>query len=205
MDKQIYQYSEDLFLFGEVLKKQTNFDYKLLTTWDSYMKSGFFRYSVHNSPNTRIIPGKIGYIAQLQTNRATLRRQPQSMTNLKQMFDSTRFNFSKINEEQELIFEIKKTDRELNDGRDLLIINNSPLDVGHCLLVPQVEKCSNQVLTEYSILLALETTLMSGSNLKLAFNSLCAYASVNHLHWHVYYTQYLLPLQRFWTRRWHSA
>ena len=40
--------------------------------------------------------------------------------------------------------------------------------------------------------------MLSGlSNFKAAFNSLCAYASVNHLHWHTYYMtpQFPLPIE----------
>ena len=45
-----------------------------------------------------------------------------------------------------------------------------------------------QVMTAEAINLAVDTILLSGvKNLKAAFNSLCAYASVNHLHWHLYY------------------
>ena len=51
-------------------------------------------------------------------------------------------------------------------------------------------KKNPQVLTLYSIRLAIRTVLLSGvKNLKAAFNSLCAFASVNHLHWHLYYLQ----------------
>ena len=47
------------------------------------------------------------------------------------------------------------------------------------------------------ILLILECRLvmLSGlANFKAAFNSLCAYASVNHLHWHIYYMAPKFPL-----------
>ena len=30
-------------------------------------------------------------------------------------------------------------------GRDIVIINVSPIDLGHCLLVPQMESCLPQV------------------------------------------------------------
>ena len=74
------------------------------------------------------------------------------------------------------------------EASDLILINVSPIDFGHCLLVPSVEECLPQVLTERSVCLALKMTLLSGcSTFKVAFNSLCAYASVNHLHWHLYY------------------
>ena len=47
-----------------------------------------------------------------------------------------------------------------------------------------------QVLTRHAIHLALETVLLSGrSNFKAGFNSLCAFATVNHLHWHLFYLQ----------------
>ena len=51
-------------------------------------------------------------------------------------------------------------------------------------------KTTPQVLTLHSIRLAIQTVLLSGvKNFKAAFNSLCAFASVNHLHWHLYYLQ----------------
>merc|ERR1719495_795544 len=52
------------------------------------------------------------------------------------------------------------------------------------------------VLTLHAITLALEVMILSSSpNIKLAFNSLCAYASVNHLHWHLYYQPTSLAVQ----------
>ncbi len=59
------------------------------------------------------------------------------------------------------------------------------------------------MLTEHSIRLALKTVLLSGvKNFKAAFNSLCAYASVNHLHWHLYYLQgHSLKLETLPARR----
>ena len=52
------------------------------------------------------------------------------------------------------------------------------------------------VLTVYSITLALEVMNLSTSpHIKIAFNSLCAYASVNHLHLHLHYQEYKLAVQ----------
>ena len=119
------------------------------------------------------------------------------MLSLRQPFDPAQFNFTKINEEREAMFVMKKCGRnEEGRGRDLLIINVSPLEYSHCLLVPDIDGCRNQVLTESSIGLAIETVLLSASpNFHVGFNSLCAFASVNHLHWHCYYNQYLLRIQ----------
>ncbi len=70
------------------------------------------------------------------------------------------------------------------------MINVSPLEFGASLLIPKLESCLPQVLTADSIRLAIRTVLLSGvKNFKAAFNSLCAYASVNHQHWHLYYLQ----------------
>ena len=64
------------------------------------------------------------------------------------------------------------------------------------MLVPELASCLPQMLTRHALLLALSTIRRSASpNIKLAFNSLCAYASVNHLHWHLYYQSHLLPCQ----------
>ena len=52
------------------------------------------------------------------------------------------------------------------------------------------------VLTVYSVKLALDVINLSNSpHTKIAFNSLCAYASVNHLHWHLYYQHHQFPVQ----------
>ena len=37
--------------------------------------------------------------------------------------------------------------------------------------------------------------LSESRDIKLAFNSLCGYASVNHLHFHLYYQSHILPVQ----------
>ena len=43
---------------------------------------------------------------------------------------------------------------------------------------------------------ALDMMYLSNSpNIKIAFNSLCGYASVNHLHFHLYYQSHRLPVQ----------
>ena len=71
---------------------------------------------------------------------------------------------------------------------DHCIINVSPIEYGHCLFIPQVKQNHPQILNLHSIQSALKLMLLSRSkSFKLAFNSLCAYASVNHLHWHLYY------------------
>jgi len=201
-DSNTFDYNDELLIFKDVEKTSlSGFDKMLRDKWDYYMEKGFFRYSME-TPETRIMKGKLSFLAQLQTNRASLRRQPQSMDSLRQPFNHSQFNFTKIKEDKELIFKLHNKDLDSSSrssqssSRDLLIINVSPLEYGHCLLVPQVEDCLPQVQTEYSVLLALKVMLLSGSGtFRMGFNSLCAYASVNHLHWHCYYTNHFLKLQ----------
>jgi len=65
-----------------------------------------------------------------------------------------------------------------------------------CLLYLRQDAVVFHVLTNHSILLSLEVMKLSTSpHIKMAFNSLCAYASVNHLHWHLYYQPHNLPTQ----------
>ncbi|KAK7504796.1 hypothetical protein BaRGS_00003824 [Batillaria attramentaria] len=83
-----------------------------------------------------------------------------------------------------------------SEERHALVINVSPMEYGHTLLVPQIDQCLPQVLTETSIRVALEMTLLSKHRgLRMGFNSLCAFASVNHLHLHAYYLEHELVVE----------
>ncbi|XP_059090867.1 GDP-D-glucose phosphorylase 1-like [Tigriopus californicus] len=71
---------------------------------------------------------------------------------------------------------------------------NQHMDAGHFRYPfsspEKINERRPQLLTETSIQVAFETMLLSGSSsLRLGFNSLCAYASVNHQHWHMYYLE----------------
>ncbi|XP_076463420.1 GDP-D-glucose phosphorylase 1-like isoform X2 [Babylonia areolata] len=80
--------------------------------------------------------------------------------------------------------------------RHALVINVSPMEYGHCLLVPQIDCCLPQIVTETSVNVALEMLLLSHHRgYRLGFNSLCAFASVNHLHYHAYYLEYELVVE----------
>ena len=63
--------------------------------------------------------------------------------------------------------------------------------MNHTLLVPRVKNCNNQVLNQYGINFAVEVCLLTKSaNSIIGFNSLKSYASVNHLHFHLFYSNY---------------
>lgn len=167
---------------------KTRFDELVETRWNHHMKSGHFRYAF-SSPESKILPGKYGFLAQLNYNRAHNRRPPQSMSSLKQPYNEEGFNFTKIDPNRELVCNlINRTDEK--QLKHCLIINVSPLEKCSSLLVPELNAGRPQLLTETAIQVAFETILLSGSSsLRLGFNSLCAFASVNHQHWHLYYLE----------------
>lgn len=174
----------------------SEFDKQLRRSWDEKMKNGHFRYHL-DKVETKIIPGSLRYVAQLNVKRATERRPPQNITIVNQKFDEKLFNFTKVKEE-EIIFDLKKVGakKELTNGhteddkRNVIMVNVSPLEYGHILIVPDINAYNPQLVTEYSFKLSLECLLLSKhKGFRVGFNSLCAMASVNHQHVHAYYLE----------------
>lgn len=165
------------------------FDKELQERWNAALDVGCFAYRLNNLEG-RVIPGKYQVFVQLNEMRFNKRRQPQKMESVSQPFNPAAFNFTKVQSE-EILFELCPNHRTVSDDHHLMIINKSPLEYGHSLVAPSVYSCLPQVLTEESMLLALETSLLSSHRgFHVGFNSLCAHASVNHLHFHTWYSEY---------------
>ena len=154
------------------IENQLNIDNIILSRWNAAMNNGFFRfvffggkinlkfwqwedyscrYSI-DSVREKVLPGKFRFLVQYQPNRSTNRRPPQNMTSVSQEFNPDKFNFTRINQEKELVCELRNKDCDKSPGsqtvaeaRDVVIINVSPIDLGHCLLVPELESCRPQV------------------------------------------------------------
>lgn len=161
------------------------FDKLLKSKWTGVQNSDVFRYIVtEDSLETKIIPGDYKFVAQLNPERGTLRRKPQESFSLKMPFNPNGFNFTKIKKE-ELLFKFNLKNSPLSAS---VIINNSPIEFCNSLMVPALKNCQPQVLTRESLKLALCMVALSGQkSFRMGFNSLGAAASVNHLHWHMYY------------------
>lgn len=173
--------------------RNSEFDIRLQSQWNSAVEKGYFRYRL-NIKHSKILPGKYSFLAQLSTDRHVNRRVPEEITCISQPFDATKFNFTKVKNE-EYLFEIKNKSAADFVGH-FIIINVSPLEYGHTLLLPALFSCLPQVATLESVQLILEVLLLSGSPaLRVGFNGLCAYASVNHLHYHLYYLQHCMLLE----------
>ncbi|XP_072241290.1 GDP-D-glucose phosphorylase 1 [Leuresthes tenuis] len=182
----------------------TKFDTTIRVSWTDRMDRGLFRYHLGDL-ETRVLPGPCGYVAQLNIQRGIERRKPQEILSIQQEFNASQFNFNKINPE-EVIFEmIKNTDggTALPDEEELprpcrmvVLINVSPLEFGHCLFVPDPSRCFPQILTRSAVQVGIESVLLSSDpGFRVGFNSLGAFASVNHLHLHGYYLEHELMIE----------
>lgn len=191
----------------ETLEKLSKFDKRLRSTWTEKMEHGLFRYPLGDL-KTRILPGPYGFVAQLNIMRGQERRKPQQILSIRQRFDSEQFNFNKIHS-HEILFQMSKqnsneadvepqfkditsrcNENGLEGARDkvIVVINVSPLEFGHCLFIPEPTHCMPQVLTASVIQTGIESVFLSAdSGFRVGFNSLGAFASVNHLHLHGYY------------------
>lgn len=162
------------------------------------MERKLFKYSMDDLP-TRIIPGQLKYVAQLNVKRATEKRKAQEILHIQQEFNAEQFNFNKVNAE-EILFEMTKVggrdEKKDKAGKMLVLINVSPLEFGHCLFVPDPSLCFPQVLTPFAVQTGIESVFLSSDpGFRVGFNSLGALASINHLHLHGYYLNYELKIE----------
>ncbi|XP_057693283.1 GDP-D-glucose phosphorylase 1 [Corythoichthys intestinalis] len=187
------------FITVPQMANKSRFDSAVQAGWTDRMERGLLRYTLGDL-QTRILPGSCGFVAQLNVKRGIERRKPQEILSIKQVFNANQFNFNKINPD-EIIFEmIKDCDEEQKIGHQpckiVVLVNVSPLEFGHCLFVPDPTRCFPQVLTRFSIQVGIESVLLSSDPaFRVGFNSLGAFASVNHLHLHGYYLKHKLNIE----------
>ncbi|XP_029010308.1 GDP-D-glucose phosphorylase 1 [Betta splendens] len=183
---------------------QSQFDTRIQAGWTERMEKGLFRYPLGDL-QTRVLPGHCGYVAQLNIQRGVERRKPQEILSIQQAFNAKQFNFNKINPEEIILEMTKHAEQEtaIQDNgqshqhcRMVVLINVSPLEFGHCLFVPDPTCCFPQILTRFAIQVGIECVLLSSDlGFRVGFNSLGAFASVNHLHLHGYYLSHELKLE----------
>lgn len=196
-DCAIFIYTNKDFINDVCSGKQnrSRFDVALRSGWTERKNAGLFRYRLDDL-ETRILPGPCGYIAQLNIMRGVERRKPQEILSVRQNFDPKQFNFNKINP-KELLFELQCEGHQNASKRKCkVIINVSPLEFGHCLLVPEPDRCHPQILTPLAVQMGIEAVLLSADpGFRVGFNSLGGFASVNHLHLHGYYLKHQLRIE----------
>lgn len=186
----------------------------VLGQWEDRMSRGLFRYDV-TACETKIIPGKHGFIAQINEGRHLKKRPTEFRVDcVLQDFDPKKFNFSKVGQE-EVLFRFE--DGAVADGgarfhdkasfdpscpTNVVAINVSPIEYGHVLLIPRVLECLPQRIDPESFLLALHMAVEAGSPyFRLGYNSLGAFATINHLHFQAYYLSVPFPVEKAPTKR----
>ena len=175
----------------------SHFDSALCSAWRQRMELGLFRYPLVALP-TQTLPGTVGFVAQLNVERAVQRRRPQNIKSVRQEFDPEQFNFNQIRLGEVLFRLLRKRDcpGTVQQEDILVVINVSPLEWGHVLLVPEPARGLPQRLLPGALRAGVEAVLLSSHpGFRVGFNSLGGLASVNHLHLHGYYLAHRLPVE----------
>jgi len=143
------------------------------------------------APNVirRRLPGKLGLVAAFEPD-LFLKKRPAALppeVSVDEPFDPAKFNFNLVKNGGEKLLSIPYQNEDHS-----ILVNVSPLMFGHGLLIPWCSKCLPQSLTADAISLAFHTLQHSKSNrVRIGFNSLGAFSSVNHLHLHILYPDQL--------------
>ncbi|KAK9057190.1 hypothetical protein SSX86_024557 [Deinandra increscens subsp. villosa] len=195
----------DSLLLGEVILK--SFDCYLLLQWEDRMERGLFRYDV-TACETKVIPGEHGFIAQLNEGRHLKKRPTEfQVDKVLQAFDENKFNFTKVGQE-EVLFQFEPSEDgevqfypnapiDVDNSPSVVAINVSPIEYGHVLLIPRILKHLPQRIDHESLLLALNMAREAGSPyFRVGYNSLGAFATINHLHFQAYYLAVPFPLEK---------
>ncbi|CAH0719126.1 unnamed protein product, partial [Brenthis ino] len=168
----------------------SQFSQLMKSKWENiHSQANIFRYKI-DFIRERLLDEK--YLLQLNPSRSTNRRTPEHISEISQPFDENKFNFKKVSKD-EIMFIFKES---ANEDSHVVLVNVSPITRYHSLLCPSIEKCLPQVITEDSLKLVIDLMLLAkDGNLRIGFNSLCALASVNHLHFHLFLEKNNLPIE----------
>ncbi|VVC29684.1 Hypothetical protein CINCED_3A003101 [Cinara cedri] len=193
----MFQYNNDDFIYTtswKSLSVQSKFDEKLKCLWREKEEKGLFRYTYKIEKLIKL-PGKYEFPAVLNTDRGTKRRKPITFASVLEPFNEDLFNFTKVNPE-EYLFKFTNVSSDCFDTNDTLAINASPLGDFHSLILPKINCKFPQVINECALNVSIQLLLLSASpTIRVGFNSLCAFASVNHLHLHLYYLPHKMYLE----------
>lgn len=191
---------------GQVVPQKSLLDTLILAEWECKAEEGLFRYDVTACP-THTIEGSYGFIAQLNEGRASKKRPTEfRVDKVDQPFDDCKFNFCKAMQ-KEVLFAFEESQHGcggefeeafvVSGSPNLVVINVSPIEYGHVLLVPRVLDNLPQLVTPDTLLLALQFAQEANNPyFRIGYNSLGAYATINHLHFQAYYLSAAMPLER---------
>ncbi|WJX31691.1 Phosphate metabolism transcription protein [Trifolium repens] len=203
---------EDLTLLACHERPVAFLDSIILGQWEDRMQRGLFRYDV-TACETKVIPGEHGFIAQLNEGRHLKKRPTEfRVDKVLQPFDETKFNFTKVGQE-EILFQFEASTEgdaqffpnvpiDVENSPSFVAINVSPIEYGHVLLIPRIFECLPQRIDHASFLLALHMAAEAGNPyFRLGYNSLGAFATINHLHFQAYYLALPFPIEKAPTKK----
>ncbi|OMO55512.1 GDP-L-galactose phosphorylase 1-like protein [Corchorus capsularis] len=201
---------DEISPFKEEQPHQLSFLNLLLGEWEERMRQGLFRYDVTNCV-TKIIPGKYGFIAQLNEGRHLKKRPTEfRVDQVLQPFDDSKFNFTKVGQE-EVLFRFEQSNNykshyflatalavtaDGNNSPNVVAINVSPIEYGHVLLIPHVVHCLPQRIDHSSFLLAINFAKEAANPFfRVGYNILGAFATINHLYFQAYFLEVPFPIE----------
>ena len=159
-------------------------------------EAGLLLYNLPAELDTRVLTSERGNVYIVVCNPwRKMKRVAFTATKVSQPFDDASFHFLKADVKESIAW--LRIGPPLSPAAPadalqdtLLLINNAPLTHSHFLIVPRPAAQLPQVLTQYSVRMAVHLCKSlaadGGGRVLLGFNSICAFASVNHLHLHAY-------------------
>ncbi|XP_028769855.1 GDP-L-galactose phosphorylase 1-like [Neltuma alba] len=185
----------------------------LFVEWENRKNRGLFRHDVTIN-ETKSIPGQHGFIVQLNEERLLKKRPTEfRLDQVLQPFDDNKFNFTKVGQEEALFLFEQSSDHKshfvpnapvekISTSPNVVAINVSPLEYGHVLLIPRILDCLPQRIDHGSFLLAMHMAKEAvDPYFRVGYNSLGAFATINHLHFQAYYLAAPLPVEKVPTER----
>lgn len=165
-------------------------DERLEKEFDTAMKNGVLRYSQpkgFNQMKTVTTTRGLAMVAEFNPNRGFNKRARPPVPTMNQPYNPATFNFTKI-AESEILFKLDPNlDLIGSRGSEPIwaIVNVSPINWCHCLYVIEPNAKCPQRLTPEAVRVAFDLMRLSRQpGFRVMFNSLHAWASVNHLHLH---------------------
>ncbi|XBI30629.1 GDP-L-galactose phosphorylase 1-like isoform X1 [Triticum dicoccoides] len=196
----------------EVEPNLSPFLHKLFKEWDDRNARGLFHHDITTS-EAKVLPGEHNFVATLIEGRDQKKRPTEfGMNQVLQPFHSEKFNFTKVKPE-EVIFRFQETENDsaqyfdgtpptVSASPSCILINVSPIGYCHVLLTPQIQECLPQRVDQESFLLAMYVAREARNPFfRVGYNSLGAFATINHLHFQAYYLKVQYPVENAPTER----
>lgn len=148
------------FRYGseDVGSGENTFDQIWESEWSRVEKEGLLRYSQpRTNPNLKMTTHPFRFAFQYLHDRGVKRRSRVQFDSVNEPFSQERFHFGKVSE-REILFQFKNDSRRRgkSQSRTVAIVNVSPIEWGHFLLVPDLEDNLPQQLTHRAVTVALE-------------------------------------------------